>query len=179
MGVWRLLCFPIKLLIYIFNRPGVVGAVLQTPLSLIQRVSQLAFSSKSSKYHKSQTVGGRGLKFWKKIHPPQHITCHVSHVTCHVSPVTCHMSHFFLSWKVVKLIGGGFVINKAYPCQLRDLFFFNWECIEKLLTFFLRVEKGKNKKAKNKSRVYWEKTLQKMASRVEKWNFSDQNGEWN
>ena len=53
--------------------------------------------------------------------PPKHVICHVSHVTCHVSCVTCHMSHvtFFFSSsfsdKVVKLIGGGSVINGAYP----------------------------------------------------------------
>ena len=37
------------------------------------------------------------------VHPPQHVTCHMSNVMCHVScvmchvsHVTCHMSHFFL-----------------------------------------------------------------------------------
>ena len=37
------------------------------------------------------------------------ITCHMSHVTCHVSHVT------FFFYKVLKLIGGGSVINRAYP----------------------------------------------------------------
>ena len=58
-----------------------------------------------------------------RIFTPQnmsHVMCHVSRVTCHVSRVTCLMSHvrchFFLFFdKVVKLIGGGYVINKAYP----------------------------------------------------------------
>ena len=39
-----------------------------------------------------------------------------SHTMCHVSPFTCH---FFSSLKkldkVVELVGGGSVINKAYP----------------------------------------------------------------
>ena len=58
----------------IFNRPGVAGAVLQTP--------------------KSQTV-----RAWerKNVDPQQHITCHVSHVTCHVSYVTCNVSEFLFS----------------------------------------------------------------------------------
>ena len=41
--------------------------------------------------------------------------CHVSCVMCHVSHVMCQMSHFFFSDKVVKLSGGGSVINGAYP----------------------------------------------------------------
>ena len=46
-----------------------------------------------------------------------HVTCHVTcQVTCHMSHVTCHMSFFFFFLdKVVKLIGGGSVINGAYP----------------------------------------------------------------
>ena len=47
------------------------------------------------------------------------VMCHVSCVTCHVSRVTYHVSRFFIifffSDKVVKLIGGGSVINGAYP----------------------------------------------------------------
>ena len=50
------------------------------------------------------------------------VMCHVSHVMCHKSRVKCHVSgvtcNFFSSSfldKVVKLIGGGSVINRAYP----------------------------------------------------------------
>ena len=75
----------------------------------------------------------RKLKFLENVHPPQHVTCNVSRVTCQVSCVTCHVSHvmchmscvtcnifccynfFFSSDKVVKLVGGGSVINGAYP----------------------------------------------------------------
>ena len=39
--------------------------------------------------------------------------CHVSCVTCHMSRFTCHMSHFFLLDEVLKLVGGGSVINGA------------------------------------------------------------------
>ena len=41
-----------------------------------------------------------------------------SHVTCHLSRVTCHMYFFFPEKKldkVVELVGGGSVINGAYP----------------------------------------------------------------
>ena len=62
-------------------------------------MSQSAFSSKSSKYHRTQTARARELKFWEYVHPPQHVTCHMSHdmshVTCHMSHVTCCMSPFF------------------------------------------------------------------------------------
>ena len=42
-----------------------------------------------------------------------HVTCHVSHFTCHISRVICHTTHFFC--KMVKLVGGGSVINGATP----------------------------------------------------------------
>ena len=43
----------------------------------------------------------------------------MSCVIYHMSRVTCYMSHvhFFFFYKVVKLIGGGSVINEAYPIQ--------------------------------------------------------------
>ena len=48
------------------------------------------------------------------------VTCHKSRVTCHVSHVTCHIfSSSFFSDKVVKPIGGGSVINGAYPIYFR------------------------------------------------------------
>ena len=43
----------------LFNRPGVVGAVLQTPLSLITSLAESPFSSKPSKYRHTQTVRAR------------------------------------------------------------------------------------------------------------------------
>ena len=54
------------------------------------------------------------------------VTCPVSRVTGHLSHVTCHLSHvkIFLfkhkknlkKWaKLVELVGGGSVINGAYP----------------------------------------------------------------
>ena len=56
--------------------------VLQTPLSLIHSfinsVTQSSFSSKSSKYHKSQTIKARELTFLWECSPPS--TCHMSHV---------------------------------------------------------------------------------------------------
>ena len=51
------------------------------------------------------------------------VTCHVSRIMCHVSSFTCHMSHFTCKRrkkkkkKMVKLVGGGSVINGAYPVQ--------------------------------------------------------------
>ena len=52
---------------YKFNRPGEAGAVLQTALSLINKlikwVSQSSFVKISSKHHTSQTVRAKDLKF--------------------------------------------------------------------------------------------------------------------
>ena len=65
-------------------------------------------------------VRARELTFWENVHLPPPVTCQVSHVTCHVhmSPVTCHMSNFiyiYFFYKVLKLVSGGYVINRAYP----------------------------------------------------------------
>ena len=64
-----------------FNRPGVAGAVLYSALWLTNSFSD---SSRSSLYHKSQTVRARELKFWENVHPPKRVTCHMSRVTFHV-----------------------------------------------------------------------------------------------
>ena len=54
-----------------------------------------------------------------------HVPCHLSRVKCHVSHVTCCVSHvtiyIYLFFKVVKLVGGGSVINRAYPIQFYRL----------------------------------------------------------
>ena len=53
------------------------------------------------------------------------VTCHMSHVMCHMSCFTCHMSSVtchFLSQKkldnVEELVGGGSIINGAYPVEV-------------------------------------------------------------
>ena len=73
----------------LFNKPGVAGAVLQTPLSLINSFIESSFSSKSLEYHKLQTIRARELQF-ERVLTPQHFTCHMSHVTCPMLCVTCH-----------------------------------------------------------------------------------------
>ena len=76
-----------------FNRPGVGGAVLQTPLSWIDSVNHWSFSSKYSKHHKSQTVRARDLQFWHNVNHLLCVMCQMSFVMCHMSYVTYHMSH--------------------------------------------------------------------------------------
>ena len=59
-----------------FNRPGVAGAVLQSPLSFINSLSEI-FKECSS-------------------HTICHVSCvmcHMSRVMFHLSHVTCHLSH--------------------------------------------------------------------------------------
>ena len=76
----------------VINRPGVAGAVLQSPLLLINSLIKSAFSSKPSKHHYTQTVRARELNFWENVHPPPSVTFQVSCVTCQVSCVRCHVS---------------------------------------------------------------------------------------
>ena len=74
------------------NRPGVAGAVLQTPSLLSVGHPFVQISSK-------QTGRARELIFWEKVHLPP-ATCHVACGMCHMSCVTCHIinlrKHFFL-----------------------------------------------------------------------------------
>ena len=113
------------------NRPNATGAVLQTPSLFIhkfihslihsfihlfiQSLTEWLFSSKPLKHHYTQTVK---LESW---HFERMFTPHMSHVRRHLSRVRCHMSGltttFFLCShnKVMVIVGGGSVINRAYP----------------------------------------------------------------
>ena len=117
------------------NWPSVAGSVQQSPLWLIY--SFIYWLSNpllqiSSKPCQSQTGRGMELIFWENVHLTLGAMCHVSPVTCHMSRVTgCikkilfkknndnHITNFFYPKKkldkVVKLVGGGSVINGAYP----------------------------------------------------------------
>ena len=101
----------------IINKPGVSSAVLQTPLLLTDSFILLSLSSKPSKHSYTQTVRATELIFWDNVHPPPFVTRQVSGVRCQVSGVSCQVSGvtciFF--YKVVELVGGGSVINGAYP----------------------------------------------------------------
>ena len=75
----------------LFNRPGVAGAVLQTPLLLTDQVNHSSFVKLSLMHSHTQTVIGRERKYLENVHLPQPVMCHVSHDTCNVSRVTCQM----------------------------------------------------------------------------------------
>ena len=50
------------------------------------------------------------LEIFKEYLPPS--MCHMTHFTCHMSIFMCNMSYMD---KVVNLVNGGSVINRAYP----------------------------------------------------------------
>ena len=112
----------------VINRPSVSGAVLQTPLSLFDWLSNSSFSSKSLRHVHSQTVWARDVAFLENVHLPPCVTCHMSQVMCHMSHVICRMScvtcniSIFLYFKdnMVELVGGRSVINGAYPLMLAN-----------------------------------------------------------
>ena len=93
MGNWGAIKVKIlsNMAIGVFIRPGVAGAVLQTHLWLIKRLSH-PFVQTSSKHLLSQTIRARDLTFLHNVHHPLCVTWHVSYVTCHMSGVRCHMS---------------------------------------------------------------------------------------
>ena len=69
------------------------------------------------------TIESNALPQTHSVWHMSHVTCDLSCGTCHFSHVMCHMSHviydiFFIllfSPKVVKLVGGGSVVNGTYP----------------------------------------------------------------
>ena len=108
----------------IINRPGVAGAVLQSPMS-IDYISDWVSNPLVkifSKHSQSQSGRARELKFWENVHPTLYVMCHVSCVTCHVSRHLSHVKLYIYIFilkikldKVVELVGGWSVINGAYP----------------------------------------------------------------
>ena len=81
---------------YIFKRPGVAGAVLQSPPLLIDSLINSLINPLvqiSSKHFQFQTQKTRKLKFLDNVHPTLCVMCHVSRVTCHVALVTCQKKY--------------------------------------------------------------------------------------
>ena len=79
----------------IIIRPGVAGAVLQTPPSLVNWVilfgnifHTLSFLNRK-RYISDILIEGSSLTMCHM----SCVTCHVSHVLCHMSCITCHVSH--------------------------------------------------------------------------------------
>ena len=67
--------FHVQDMTVVINRPGVAGAVLQSPPSLTVQIS--------FEHCQSQIRRARELKFWENVHPTIYVMCHVSCVTCH------------------------------------------------------------------------------------------------
>ena len=115
--------------VLVFNRPGVVGAVLKTPLWLTQSVSHHFPPNLQNMINpKPQELGGWNLERILNPHNMSLVTCHVSHVTCHLSRFTFRMSHltcnFFFRqrcgayrWKVCYQQGlPRLVVSKSLAC---------------------------------------------------------------
>ena len=92
VDIWILVHYSTPLSVYsnLFNRPGVAGAVLQTPPLLINSLIMSSFCSESSRHCLSQTVKARELNFWGNVDLPPCVICHVSHVRYHMSHVACN-----------------------------------------------------------------------------------------
>ena len=91
LNAWKPLLHNFKV-----NRPGVAGAVLQTPS--INSVTESSFVKISSKHLRSQIVKARDLTFFRK---GSCVTCHMPHVTCHISSVIFFFLFslfFFTTW---------------------------------------------------------------------------------
>ena len=87
-----------------------IGAAEKAPAqNLAQHRGRSSFCTESSRHCPCQTIRARELKFGENVHP---LSC----VTCQVSSVTFFFLLLFSSfYKVMELVGGGSVINGAYP----------------------------------------------------------------
>ena len=117
--------YPLKIL-FVFNRPGVAGAVLQTPLSLIHsiihKVTRPFPSNLQNTFLHSQTVWARYLKLWENVQFPTCVSCHMSRVTYHMSDVVrCQMSHFSFFFLFLFLSGAAFWWRVSYRWGLPRL----------------------------------------------------------
>ena len=73
-------------------RPGVAGAVLQTPPSLIDTLTYKSwFVEISSTLCNSWPDKDRDYKCWHKVPDLLRVMCHMSHFLCYMSPVTCQL----------------------------------------------------------------------------------------
>ena len=77
---------PFLIWLQIINRPGVAGAVLQSPSLLIDWRSEWPFTSKPSNPDYTETVRARKTTFWETVHPQRHVTCQVSSLLYPVEP---------------------------------------------------------------------------------------------
>ena len=103
----------------VFNRPNVINKLIHSVILCVRTFKNLSTLNRKS----------CGAEILRKCSPPtlchiSYVTCHVSLVSCQVSGVTCHMLRiiiiiYFLLFldKVLKLVGGGSVINRAYFVQ--------------------------------------------------------------
>ena len=77
----------------VFNRPGVVGAVLESASSLIKSLSQpFPPNLQDIINHKPEKLSSWNFERMFTFHNMSHVVCHVSRVTCHMSCVMCHIS---------------------------------------------------------------------------------------
>ena len=117
----------------IINRPGVAGAVLQTPPSLIDssihplwKYLQTIITSKPLELGTWNVDTMFTIPYVSHMSRVMchvsHVTCHVSHVTCHMSCVTCHVSH--VTKKNLKKCGGASRWRVCYQQGLPRLVLF-------------------------------------------------------
>ena len=85
------------------KKPGLVGAVLQSPPSLIHSFIQRSFSPNIFNTLSFLSHQNQRADILRECSPPPCVTCHMSCVTC----------HFFFD-KLVELVRGGSVINGTY-----------------------------------------------------------------
>ena len=75
----------------VVNSPGLAGAVLQTPLLLINLlIHHVILFSESSRHCLTKAIRAEELNCVKNIHPHPCVTCHVSGITCQMSQDKLH-----------------------------------------------------------------------------------------
>ena len=91
----------------VYNRPGVDGVVLQTPLPLINFVIRSISAPVPPNVHNIITTMTFKLEncHFEKMFTQQQVSpvmCHLSRVPHHLSHVTCHMTPIFFIFVLLK-----------------------------------------------------------------------------
>ena len=113
--------------VYICNRPGVAGVVLQHPGHwFINWLIKWSFSSISSGQHYFQTVKAKDMKFWDNVHScVSCVTCPWSRFRCHVSCVTWGGTHWWSHLVEVLLSTGPTPSSFMYRVSQKKCLFFS------------------------------------------------------
>ena len=104
------------------------GKIISLLFALLTKLQTSSFGHISAPRQEFLTI--KRAKVIVNVHP--HTICHMSHVTCHMLYARCNVSgvrcqessvkkFLFIFYKIVELVRGGSVINRANPVDFQSI----------------------------------------------------------